>query len=119
MENIANISQRIKQFIDYKGLTVNKFSVIVGVSNSYFGKMSKKNGSIGIDIIEKILREFPELSSEWLILGRDQMLRTNQMSVSEPAAPYGLQNRVTELEKIIQDKQRIIELLEDKLNNQK
>lgn len=125
MENITNILQRLQKFIDYKGLSINKFSVMVGASNSYFGKMFKNNGSIGSEMIEKILRIFPDLNSEWLLLGSGEMIKPAQLTVSEPPAEYQrtgesvkhLQDKINVLEAALKDKQRIIELLEDKIKN--
>lgn len=77
MENFTNLSDRIRQVIDYKGISINKFSIQIGVSNSYFNKILRDNNSVGSDKIEKILREYPEISPEWLILGSGEMLKNN------------------------------------------
>lgn len=55
MENNTKISDRIKQIIDYKKITINKFSDSVGTSNSYFNKLIKNGTTIGSDKIENIL----------------------------------------------------------------
>lgn len=75
MENFTNLSDRIRQFIDYKDISINKFSTSVGASNSYFNKILKDNNSIGSDRIEKILRTYPEINPEWLLTGEGDMLR--------------------------------------------
>lgn len=75
MENFTNLSDGIRQFIDYKGISINKFSTSVGASNSYFNKILKDNNSIGSDRIEKILRTYPEINPEWLLTGEGDMLR--------------------------------------------
>ena len=80
MENFTNISIRIKQIIEYKQLTINKFAEKVGASNSYFNKIIKNNTSIGSDKIENILTAFPEISAEWLIMGTGQMIKNNRQN---------------------------------------
>ncbi|WP_246118438.1 S24 family peptidase [Apibacter muscae] len=75
MENITKLSDRIKYFIDYKCISINKFSLSVGASNSYFNKILKDNNSIGSDRIEKILRTYPEMNPEWLLTGKGEMLK--------------------------------------------
>jgi len=75
LENFTSISDRIRQIIDYKGVSVNKFSDLIGASNSYFNKVLKNNTSVGSDRIEKILREIPEINPEWLLTGRGNMLK--------------------------------------------
>lgn len=77
IENNTTISQRLKQFVDYKGFTINKFSALIGASNSYFNKVFSKNTNIGSDRIEKILEEFEELSAEWLLTGKGKMLKSS------------------------------------------
>jgi len=74
-EKNTNINERIKQLIDLKNLTINKFSQLIGTSNSYWNKVFKNNGKIGIDKVQKILRTFPELNPEWLVTGKGPMLR--------------------------------------------
>lgn len=90
MENITNLSERIRQFIDYKGFSVNKFSISVGASNSYFNKILKDNNSIGSDRIEKILRTYPEINPEWLLLGSGSMLKNDVMVAKRSEKGYPL-----------------------------
>lgn len=79
MENFTNLSDRIRQFIDYKDISINKFSTSVGASNSYFNKIIKDNNSIGSDRIEKILRTYPEINAEWLLTGKGNMLKEHNI----------------------------------------
>ena len=74
MENNTKLSDRLKKFIDFKGLSINKFSASVQASNSYFNKVLKNNTSIGSDRMEKIIRTYPEISPEWLLTGEGTML---------------------------------------------
>ncbi len=74
MENITNISDRIKQFIDYKGFNMNNFSKSIGASNSYFNKVIKNRGSIGSDKLTKIFDAYPELNPAWLFSGEGEMV---------------------------------------------
>jgi len=73
MEYFTKSIQRLAYFIETKGLSLNKLSMQIGVSNSYFSKMVRNNASIGSDILEKILRTFPDLNAEWLLTGAGEM----------------------------------------------
>jgi len=75
MENITKTIERLVKYIEYKDLSLNKFSLSIGVSNSYLHKMIKNKASIGSDIIENILRIYPELNPAWLLTGEGDMLR--------------------------------------------
>jgi len=74
-ENNTKIISRLSQYIDSQGSNFNKLSKNIGVSNSYFSKMLNNNGSLGEDIIRKILLYYENLNPEWLILGVGEMLR--------------------------------------------
>lgn len=74
-ENNTNTAERVSQYIDYLGVSINNFSKEIA-SNSYFNKLIKSKGSIGSDKIEKILRKYPELNPEWLLTGKGDMLKS-------------------------------------------
>lgn len=74
-ENSTKSIHRLQVFITEKGISLNKLSVELGLSNSYFSKMVRNSGSIGSDIIEKIVRLYPDLNTEWLLTGNGCMLK--------------------------------------------
>lgn len=79
-----NIFSRILQFIDYKGISKNKFSNEIGLSNSYMTKMEGSD-NVGSKIIEKIVRSYPDINLTWLITGSgDMFLNQNNKNESEP-----------------------------------
>lgn len=73
-----SVVKRIKKYIDFKGVTVQKFEVNVGYSNGAFGSQLKNDKSIGSDKIENILNAYPEINPEWLLTGRGEMLRAKE-----------------------------------------
>ena len=92
-ENITKAIGRLCEYITYSGITFNKLATELGLSNSYFSKMVKNNGSIGSDVIENILRIHPELNADWLITGRGSMLRHELTSTnSAPTASLSINN---------------------------
>ncbi len=92
MENITKAINRLLKFIEYKEITVNKFSQIIDVSNSYFSKMVRNNASIGSNILEKIVRTFPEIDANWLLTGEGKMLKEHASIniVNEEHTPYNI-----------------------------
>lgn len=119
MENNTKISFRIKQFIDYKKLTINKFSEAVGTSNSYFNKLIKNETTIGSDKIENILRAYPEINPTWLVLGKGSMinsysrLESSLYFTNEQPEKYEIDNGDM-CDKTIKMLQNKIEMLEEK-----
>lgn len=74
---------RIKKYIDYKGISVSAFEKSIGMSNASFGKSLKNGGSIGGDKLEIILSVYPDINAEWLLTGDGEMLKsTSKMKIS-------------------------------------
>ncbi len=78
------ILERIKQYIDYKGISIAAFEKSIGMSNASFGKCLKKGGAIGTDKLENILTVYSEISPNWLITGNGEMLKGSNV-VIEPS----------------------------------
>ena len=53
-----NTLKRIKQYIDYKGITNQNFEKLIGFSNGAFASQLKNNRTIGVDKLENILIKF-------------------------------------------------------------
>ena len=75
-ENITKTIQRLQEYAKYKHITLNQISVAIGVSNSYFSKMVKNGGSMGEDVIRKILLFYDDLEADWLLTERGEMLKS-------------------------------------------
>jgi len=73
-----NVVENIVEYLKYKGISINKFSNEIGVSNSYFSKQIKENGSIGSKIIQEIVKKYEDLSIEWLLTGNGEMLKSEK-----------------------------------------
>ena len=69
---------RLMQFIKYVGLSARQFDLSIGASNGYTLRMKKNNASIGSDVIENILRVYPQLNVVWLITGEGDMLKKSE-----------------------------------------
>ena len=82
-ENITKVIYRLQEYVKYKGITLNQIAVVIGVSNSYFSKMANSGGSLGEDIIRKILLFYDDLNSDWLIIGRGKMIKDGTISQNE------------------------------------
>ena len=67
------MKQRILQFIDYKGISKNKFYIETGLSNGILDK----NSGFSMDTVEKIYYKYPEINLEWLVTGKGEMLKPN------------------------------------------
>ena len=71
------VLERIKEYIDSKGITIAAFERSIGMSNASFGKSLKNKGAIGSDKIENILLTYSDLSPEWLLTGTGNMFKSD------------------------------------------
>ena len=64
------IKERIKQYLELKGISKYQFYKEMGFANGFLDK----DGSIGSDKCEKIIYHYKDLNIEWLITGVGNMI---------------------------------------------
>lgn len=69
------ILDRLKDYMDYKGITIAAFERSIGMSNASFGKSLKNGKAIGTDKLEKILMTYTDINPNWLLTGDGEMLK--------------------------------------------
>jgi hypothetical protein len=108
--------ERLMQYIDYKGLNKRAFEVNNGLSNGYLGKQLSRNSDLGEGILMKILENCPDLSGEWLLTGKGEMIISHQelepiKKPSQDSSSDGLKDRYISL------LERTISSLEEKIKS--
>ena len=88
---------RLMQFIKYSGLSARQFDLSIGASNGYTLRMSKNRASIGSDVIENILKTYPDLNVAWLLTGEGPMLKSQ------------MEEEILDFDKLSPEKQKEIE----------
>lgn len=73
---MSNVKDRIIAFIKAKRKNISEFEKEIGVSSGYISNISK---SIQPDKLEIISDKYPELSIEWLLIGKGSMLKPEQI----------------------------------------
>lgn len=88
-----SVTKNILEFIDSKGLSKREFYTATGLSNGILDK----GDNIGSDKLSKIFYTYPELSPDYVLLDRGEMLRgeyedlqNNPLSLDEPTQRYML-----------------------------
>ncbi len=66
-------TERLKVYLDSKGINVFTVETTCGFANSTLNKAIKGNRSITSGNLEKILNAYPDLSAEWLLRGSGSM----------------------------------------------
>lgn len=70
------ITERIIQYIDYKGISKYRFYKETGLSNGFLDK----SVSIGVDKCEIICNHYDDINIEWLVTGRGEMISNLHVS---------------------------------------
>ena len=73
---MSTVVERIKEYLDYKGISNAAFEKSMGLSNAAFRNLLIKKGAIGSDKLENFIILYPEVSPEWLVTGKGEMLTT-------------------------------------------
>ena len=112
---------RLKEYIDYKELSLRAFEVSIGFSNGALTSQLKPGKTIGVDKLENILRVYEELSPDWLLTGKGAMLRNKQSESEEKLNEIYeyLKRHTLQLEGKLEDTQKQIQALKDELNRYK
>ena len=108
--------ERLMQYIDYKGISKRVFEVDNDLSNGYLWKQLSINADLGEGVLIKILENCPDLSPEWLLTGKGEMIISDLEiePIKKPSADSsgdGLKDRYISL------LERTISSLEEKIKN--
>ena len=68
-----NLQERLRQYIEYKGVTTQEFEKMADLSN---GAVSKMGDNTRTSTLDKISNSFPDLNINWLRMGIGKMLIT-------------------------------------------
>ena len=74
-----NINDKIKQILIDKSLTPSYFADEIGVQRSSISHILSGRNRPSFDIIQKIIRRFPELGYEWIMEEDSQSPNSNQL----------------------------------------
>ncbi len=67
------IKDRILKFLTKQKLSSSRFAEIIGVQRSSISHILSGRNKPSLDFLQKILSNFPNLNSDWLILGKGEM----------------------------------------------
>jgi len=88
---------RILIFIKHSGISARQFDISIGASNGYTLRMKKNHASVGSDMIETIVRVYPQLNLIWLITGEGEMIKPGHEVLSTGVLPADKQSEIERL----------------------
>ncbi|MCK4406122.1 MAG: helix-turn-helix transcriptional regulator [Bacteroidales bacterium] len=73
---------RISLILKHKNLTSAKFADEIGVQRSSISHVLSGRNKPSLEFIQKILKTYPEISSDWILFGKGKMM-SNQENETE------------------------------------
>lgn len=68
------MKDRIKQYIEFKGITAGELAVMLDVQRSNISHILNGRNKPGAALIEKMLTTFSDLNARWLLTGKGNMI---------------------------------------------
>jgi phage repressor protein C with HTH and peptisase S24 domain len=73
---METIVQRIKKYVEIKGLRVSNVEQEIGVSNGTLSKSFHSNTSIKTETLEKFLEKYEDINPSWVLTGNGDILKS-------------------------------------------
>ena len=90
------IIERIKQFAEYKEVSMRRFCEIAGIASGGFTKVK----SVGSENLLKIFNAFPDVNLTWLITGKGEMLDNNAQTADNKFAMELIEKKDAEIKSL-------------------
>ncbi|WP_299362279.1 hypothetical protein [Winogradskyella sp.] len=99
---------RIIKLVEALNISARQFDISIGTANGYTLRMQKNNASVGSDVIERIVKTYPEVNLVWLITGKGQMFITKPKA-SKTKSKSEIEAYINErLEQILSEEKRAL-----------
>ena len=79
------MKEKLQQLMKSEGLTSSRMAEILGIQPSGISHILAGRNKPGFDLLQKILRRFPRVNPDWLLLDSDKMYRDSEPEQSAPA----------------------------------
>lgn len=86
------MKDRIQSILIKEGLTAKRFAELIGIQSSAMSHILSGRNNASLDVVQKILRSFPQIDPDWLLSGNGDMFRkgiqpTEKQSVEKKIMP--------------------------------
>lgn len=113
MEKI-NVNERIREIISYYKLSDRQFCMKVGINPSVLGSMFQKGTEPSAKVIKLTLFAFTDISSEWLLRGKEPMLLSEVKPDPSIERIERLVDTITTLQGTINEQLKTIQALQER-----
>ena len=108
MVNTSEFANRLQKVINFYDETASSFAEKIGVQRSSISHILSGRNKPSLDFVMKVLHAYPDVELYWLLNGKGQFPKTNQISeVPESnhskteTAPESFTEKDSEIEKIV------------------
>jgi len=100
---IMDISNRIREIIEYYGYSPSEFADLIDVARSSISHITSGRNKASLDFIIKIKNRFPEIRWDWLIEGQGEMITLEAKNINENDPSYEQNNNDIKYTKTIRN----------------
>ena len=84
------VAQRIKSVLEFKQISIAAFSKMIGMQQVTCNRQIRGDQAVSLGLIEGFLKEFDEISAEWLFRGKEnRVVEERSVLAAEPEPEYG------------------------------
>ena len=109
------VLDRIEQFAEKQGIKIGALEKKIGASKGVLSRAIAQKSDIQSKWLSKLVENFPQIDANWLLTGEGSMYRDT--TVQDGTNPPNRDKYIQMLESKIEDQQKIIDLLEDKIGS--
>ena len=95
------MENRIQKIIDSQGISLNAFAQEIGVNRSTISHILTGRNKPSVEVLQKILKRFPSLSPDWLLLGNGGMHAKNESSDTPSSSKNNPKLESKSVEKVV------------------
>ena len=74
-----SVTERFKHIIEVKASSTTSFSSEIGISQSTLSSQLSSKTGIQLPVITATLKRFPDISAEWLLRGKGEMILSDNL----------------------------------------
>ena len=119
MTNSNTINGRIREIILSAGITDSAFAKRIGVTQSVIASMFQRGTEPSAKVLTSILLTYEDISAEWLLRGKGQMLLSEVTPDPNIEQMKRLVDTITTLQGIITEQTKTNQLLTEELKEAK
>jgi hypothetical protein len=106
--------ERVRMLLKEKGLSFNAISETSAIQAQFSRAFGKgKSGRLSYDLIEIVLRKFPEVSADWLLMGEGDMYKkTTELPPVDVSSEESI-NHSVEIARLVREKNEMADIIEN------